>query len=254
MNYLVIPCFNEAKRLQESEVLKCVNGLDCVVVLVNDGSTDSTLTLLQKISSIHTNRIKVLNLERNVGKGEAVRAGFIFAIAQGATEIGFCDADFSVDYEDLSRIFAKLIETESVCAVIGSRVEVAGSVIKRSTLKYITGRAFAGLVRIVLKQKIYDTQCGSKAFRVDSVVKAAFSMPFQSRWAFDVEIIGRINELTNGEKSSVIELPLMRWIEKPGSKLTFFSRIRTVFELIRIRKSLNQWRTRQESNLQPFDP
>jgi dolichyl-phosphate beta-glucosyltransferase len=79
-------------------------------------------------------------------------------------------------------------------------------------------------------------------------------MPFDSRWAFDVEILGRINLLTNGENSTVIELPLMRWIEQPGSKLTFLSRIRTVFELIKIRKSLNKWRTRQESNLQPFDP
>ena len=254
MRYLVIPCYNETKRLQESEVLRCVTDLNAVVVLVNDGSTDGTLALLQKVSAIHIERIKILNLERNVGKGEAVRAGFIFAITQGATEIGFCDADFSVDYRDLSRIFAKLNENKSVYGVIGSRVEVAGSVIERANLKYFTGRAFATLVRLVLKQRIYDTQCGAKAFRVTPIVEKVFSTPFHSRWAFDVEIIGRINKLTNGENSTVIELPLMRWIEQPGSKLTFLSRIRTVFELIKIRKSLNKWRTRQESNLQPFDP
>jgi dolichyl-phosphate beta-glucosyltransferase len=178
MNYLVIPCFNEAERLQESEVLKCVNGLDGVVVLVNDGSTDGTLALLQKISSIHTKRIKVLNLERNVGKGEAVRAGFTFAIAQGATEIGFCDADFAVDHHDLSRIFIKLNESLTTYGVIGSRVAVVGSVIERSTIRHYFGRVFATLVSAILKQKIYDTQSGAKVFRVNPIIIRVFSIPF----------------------------------------------------------------------------
>jgi glycosyltransferase involved in cell wall biosynthesis len=243
MRFLIIPCYNEFERLQESEVVDCVDNLDCVVVLVNDGSTDKTQELLQQISSLHPAVIKVLNLERNVGKGEAVRAGFNFAISLGANEVGFCDADFSVDSHDLSRIFAKLHESDLTQGVIGSRVAVAGSNIERSVFRHYSGRMFATLVSAILKQHVYDTQCGAKAFRINPIIIKVFSEPFHSRWAFDVEILGRINMLTNREGSPVIELPLLRWVEQPGSKLTVFSKMRTVLELVKIRRSLMCWKS-----------
>ena len=243
MRFLIIPCYNEFDRLQESEVVNCVDSLDCVVVLVNDGSTDKTQELLQQISSLHPAVIKVLNLERNVGKGEAVRAGFNFAISHGANEVGFCDADFAVTSHDLSRIFAKLNESDLTHGVIGSRVAVAGSNIERSVFRHYSGRMFATLVSAILKQHVYDTQCGAKAFRINPIIVKVFSEPFHSRWAFDVEILGRINMLTNRVGSPVIELPLLRWVEQPGSKLTVFSQMRTVLELVKIRRSLTCWKS-----------
>lgn len=243
MRFLIIPCYNEFSRLQTPEVVSCVDNLDCIVVLVNDGSTDKTLDLLRQISLVRPAVIKVLNLERNIGKGEAVRAGFNFAISQGASEVGFCDADFAVGHHDLLRIFSKLDESRLVCGVIGSRVAVAGSTIKRSVFRHFFGRIFATLVSAILKQEIYDTQCGAKAFRVNTTTIYVFSEPFHSRWAFDVEILGRINNLTNREPSPVIELPLLRWIEQSGSKLSVFSRITTVFELFKIRRSLKSWKS-----------
>lgn len=133
----------------------------------------------------------------------------------------------------------KLSESLKTYGVIGSRVAVVGSVIERSTFRHYFGRVFATLVSAILKQKIYDTQCGAKAFRVNHIIVKVFSMPFNSRWAFDVEILGRINLLTNDQTIPVIELPLLRWIEQPGSKLTVFSQFKTVFELVKIKKSLN---------------
>ena len=243
MRFLIIPCYNEFHRLQESKVFNCVDHLDCIVVLVNDGSTDKTQHLLQRISSVRPAAIKVLNLERNLGKGEAVRAGINFAISQGASEVGFCDADFAVDHHDLVRIFSKLDESSLSYGVIGSRVAVAGSTIKRSVFRHFFGRIFATLVSAILKQDVYDTQCGAKAFRINTTTIYVFSQPFHSRWAFDVEILGRINRLTNREPSSVIELPLLRWIEQTGSKLSVFSRLTTALELFKIRRSLQSWKS-----------
>jgi glycosyltransferase involved in cell wall biosynthesis len=208
MRFLIIPCYNEFSRLQASEVVSCVDNLGCIVVLVNDGSTDKTQDLLQQISLVRPAEIKVLDLDRNVGKGEAVRAGFNFAISQGASEVGFCDADF-----------------------------------ERSVFRHYLGRMFATLVSAILKQEIYDTQCGAKVFRINSITANIFSKPFHSRWAFDVEILGRINRLTNFESGQVIELPLLRWIEQPGSKLTVFSRLTTALELFKIKQSLKSWKS-----------
>jgi len=243
MRFLIIPCYNEFNRLQASEVSNCADSLDCIVVLVNDGSTDKTPQLLQQISLVRPDVIKVLNLEKNVGKGEAVRAGFNFAISQGANEVGFCDADFAVDHHDLVRIFSKLDELSLASGVIGSRVSVAGSKIERSLFRHYFGRIFATLVSTILEQDIYDTQCGAKVFRINSITIKVFSEPFNSRWAFDVEILGRINRLTNRERGSVVELPLLRWIEQPGSKLTVFSRMTTAIELFKIKRSLKSWKS-----------
>jgi glycosyltransferase involved in cell wall biosynthesis len=243
MRFLIIPCYNEFSRLQASEVVSCVDNLGCIVVLVNDGSTDKTQDLLQQISLVRPAEIKVLDLDRNVGKGEAVRAGFNFAISQGASEVGFCDADFAVGHHDLLRIFSKLDESRLACGVIGSRVAIAGSTIERSVFRHYLGRMFATLVSAILKQEIYDTQCGAKVFRINSITANIFSKPFHSRWAFDVEILGRINRLTNFESGQVIELPLLRWIEQPGSKLTVFSRLTTALELFKIKQSLKSWKS-----------
>ena len=243
MRFLVIPCFNEEQRLLQSEVAKCIAVLNCNVILVDDGSTDQTSELLANLSLRFPQNIHVLALATNVGKGEAVRAGFNYAFECKATQVLFCDADFSVGANDLLRICNTLAENSGCKAVIGSRMAMVGSIIKRSTIKHYSGRAFAALVSLTLRHKFYDTQCGAKAFKVDDDVKHVFSQPFLSSWAFDVEIIGRllrVHQYTNN-RLLIRELPLQSWIEVSGSKLNLISRFRTVFELIRVRSSLKNW-------------
>lgn len=242
MRVLVIPCFNEEHRLVESEVLRCVEILQCTVLLVNDGSRDETLDVIEVIAALQPDLIRGHHLAKNVGKGEAVRSGVQLAMEIGATEVGFCDADFSVDADDLLRLFNHLDSSPRLDAVIGSRMAISGSTIERSFLRHISGRVFASLVSFTLQQRIYDTQCGAKVFRVNDVVKKTFSEKFISRWAFDVEIIGRIhrNKQNRAGSVSIAELPLQRWIAQPGSKLSFTQQIKTIYDLINIRRSLHK--------------
>lgn len=243
MRFLVIPCFNEERRLVQSEVVKCIKELNCVVVLVDDGSTDGTLGVLNKLALQYPKNIEVLPLPANVGKGEAVRAGFNYAFERSATYVLFCDADFAVGPQDLLRICNTLEEYAECKAVIGSRIAMVGTNIQRSVFRHYSGRAFATLVSLILGQQIYDTQCGAKVFKADNEVKRAFSQPFLSRWAFDVEVIGRLLRMERSKKNNslIIEMPLISWMEVPGSKLGLVSRLRTVLELFRIRSSLNKW-------------
>ena len=242
MRVLVIPCFNEAHRIIESEVLRCVGILQCTVLLVDDGSRDNTLNALNAIASLQPDLIRVHHLAKNVGKGEAVRSGVQLAMSLGATEVGFCDADFSVDAVDLLRLFSHLDSSPQLDAVIGSRMAISGSTIERSFIRHIFGRIFATLVTFTLRQRFYDTQCGAKVFRTNSVVQEAFSWPFISRWAFDVEVIGRIqrNKKNQTGPVSISEIPLQRWIAQPGSKLSFVQQFKTVLDLVQIRRSLQK--------------
>jgi dolichyl-phosphate beta-glucosyltransferase len=243
MRFLVIPCFNEEHRLNQSEVMKCIEALNCVVVLVDDGSADGTLGILNKLALQSPENIEVLPLPSNVGKGEAVRAGFNYAFERGATQVMFCDADFAVGPQDLLRICNTLDENAECKAVIGSRIAMVGTNIQRSVLRHYSGRAFATLVSLILGQQIYDTQCGAKVFKADNEVKRAFSQPFLSRWAFDVEAIGRLLRMERSKQNNslILEMPLLSWMEVPGSKLSLISQLRTVLELFRIRSSLNKW-------------
>jgi glycosyltransferase involved in cell wall biosynthesis len=223
--------------------MKCIEALNCVVVLVDDASTDGTLGILNKLALQSPRNIEVLPLPANVGKGEAVRAGFNYAFERGATQVLFCDADFAVGPQDLLRICNTLVENAECKAVIGSRIAMVGTNIQRSVFRHYSGRAFATLVSLILGQQIYDTQCGAKVFKADNEVKRAFSQPFLSRWAFDVEAIGRLLRMQPPKKNNglILEMPLLSWMEVPGSKLSLISQLRTVLELFKIRSSLNKW-------------
>jgi hypothetical protein len=198
---------------------------------------------LSKLALDFPEGVEVLPLPRNVGKGEAVRAGFNYAFERGARQVLFCDADFATGPLDLLRICNTLSEHPECKAVIGSRIALSGSHIDRSTFRHFSGRVFATLVSLTLGTRIYDTQCGAKAFTVDSEVRQVFSKPFLSRWAFDVEVIGRLLRIERSKKNQaiILELPLANWADVPGSKLNFFSQLRTVAELLKIRYSLNKW-------------
>ena len=91
---VIIPCFNESERLELAQVhFLLESGIS--LLFVNDGSTDSTAELLDGLWAKNPDTVRVLHLQKNSGKGEAVRRGLLKAIEDGATVVGFADADFA---------------------------------------------------------------------------------------------------------------------------------------------------------------
>ena len=129
---------------------------------------------------------------------------------------------------------------DSQCEVVlGSRVKLLGLDIQRRLARHYTGRVFATFASMVLRLPIYDTQCGAKFFRVTPALRESLSQPFNSRWAFDVELIGRL--LTAPEPavlSGFIEVPLKRWVDVRGSKLSLPAMIKAVLDLFTIHLAL----------------
>jgi len=97
---------------------------------------------------------------------------------------------------------------------------------------------FATAASLILDLRVYDTQCGAKAFCASTLLAAALDEPFHARWAFDVELIGRLLAGAPGipglEAADLLEMPLRRWTDVPDSKLRFLQFPRLGFELIRI--------------------
>lgn len=225
---LIIPCYNEACRLDFSSFEKY--SMNIVFVFVNDGSTDGTLNLLDGHKS---KTFLVHSLKKNFGKAEAVRQGMIFAESNLALNdidwFGFWDADLATPLIELENLLSyhDLLYPDAV-AVFGSRIKRLGGNIKRSALRHLLGRMFATVFKLVFKVNSYDSQCGAKIFR-RSCVKKAFAEKFLSRWIFDVEIMIRLRGLP------IVEYPLREWTDVGGSKVMSFRNfiiiLRDIFRL-----------------------
>lgn len=218
---IVIPCYNEFDRFDvESFEFFCKQSNNIFFYLVNDGSKDSTLSLLNQISKKFQN-VSVINLEINKGKAEAVRTGILCAYKTGKFSfIGFWDADFSVSLKELLRLRKKFMD--NYVFVFGSKIKKLDATIIRKKYRYYLGRLFAMVISTMFKIEAYDTQCGAKIFHKD-IIPFLFDEPFQSRWFFDVELFIRLKKKFNSEwlKTNCFELPVNSCIDKGGSKFKF---------------------------------
>ncbi len=227
---LIIPCYNEEERL-DMEKIKSFDG-GCYFLFVNDGSKDDTLGLMKKNKQ---DNMFVLDLEKNGGKAEAVRRGMLYVknlpIYDEITWVGFWDADMSTPLEELenylmyNRTFAP-----SADAIWGSRVRRLGSNIVRTNKRHILGRMFANVTSFVLKLRCYDSQCGAKLFKKETL-EPAFAEPFISRWIFDVAIMMRLRQ------HNIVEYPLNEWKDVKGSKIKMLPvAYKTLVEIFKIKQ------------------
>ena len=114
---ILIPVYNEEKtllnileRINESKI----ENFDFETIIINDGSDDNTFNIIKENSDLYD---KVINLDKNRGKGYAVKSGL--KIATGDYVI-FQDADLEYDPKEFIK-FTNLINKFSVDAIIGSR-------------------------------------------------------------------------------------------------------------------------------------
>lgn len=218
----VVPCFNEARRLDGERLLELAPGPAHRLLLVNDGSTDETAARLDALSRAHPARVLVRHLPENRGKAEAVRAGLLEALSLGATAVGYFDADLATPPSEMLRLY-DVLHSLGVKFVLASRVALLGREIERTPRRHYLGRVFATLASVALGLRVYDTQCGAKAMLVTPELKAALATPFSSRWVFDVELLMRLLSAPGGEcyvAADFAEMPLRAWNDVKGSKLS----------------------------------
>jgi glycosyltransferase involved in cell wall biosynthesis len=235
---LVVPCYNEAERFDGPMFARFLADGRVRLLLVDDGSKDDTSGVLGRFCDGSSGGASLLRLPDNRGKGEAVRAGLRAALDAGAAIVGYTDADLATPVEEVLRLLDALEAEPGVGVVIGARWAHLGADIQRSPLRHYLGRVFATGASLVLGVAVYDTQCGAKLFRAGTALDEALAEPFRSRWAFDVELLGRL--MDGG--AEVVEVPLRRWIHVPGSKLGMGSMIRAAADLVRIRRALRDRR------------
>jgi len=223
-NTIVVPCHNEAKRLDVGALRRfAARSPDVRILFVNDGSDDETLAVLSRLTAGHPAGFEVVDLGKNFGKAEAVRRGILHAAASRPEFIGFWDADLATPLEVIDQFVKVAQGRPDLSLVMGVRLPLLGRAIHRRPVRGWLGAEFARIVSLAFGQRFQDTQCGAKLFRVTPETVAAFSQPFASRWIFDVELLARLRQLWrtggNSLRENVYEYPLDQWEDVAGSKL-----------------------------------
>ncbi len=229
---VVIPAFNEEERIA-STVEALVAYLESwagertwELLVVSDGSTDSTAKIVSDISAGNS-KVRLVDAPHG-GKGAAVRRG----MDEAAGEWRFlCDADLSMPASNLGRFFEGSGSNSGnprYDVSIGSREAQGAKRFNEPRSRHIKGRLFNYAVKVLALRGIEDTQCGFKLFSAEAARKL---FPHQSLdgWAFDVELL----VLAKTAKFSVGEIPI-DWYYGEGSKMTLTKGLIAVLDVARV--------------------
>eukprot|EP00099_Drosophila_melanogaster_P018183 NP_609202.1 wollknaeuel [Drosophila melanogaster] len=225
---VIVPAYNEEQRLP-SMLDECLAFLEqksagtpnftYEVIVVSDGSQDATVSVALGYSKKHgAEKVRVLELIENRGKGGAVRMGMLSARGRNLL---FADADGATKFPDYDKLEVALKqlapEWRDDGIAIGSRAHLENDAIAtRSFFRTILMHGFHFLVWLFAVRSIRDTQCGFKLF-TRTTARKLFTSLHVERWAFDVELL----YLAENLKLPMSEVAV-RWTEIDGSKLTPF--------------------------------
>jgi len=157
---IIVPVFNEEKTIRKvlESLLKVKMPVEKEIVVVNDGSTDNSLKIIQEIAG-KNNSVKVFSKE-NGGKGSAVKLGIEKA---SGTVLIFQDADLEYNPKEIPEIIRPVLNGKAK-VVFGSRFK--GKIIGKIMWSHQLGNNLLSLATSILFfKKISDMETGYKAFR-----------------------------------------------------------------------------------------
>jgi glycosyltransferase involved in cell wall biosynthesis len=237
---VVVPCYNEARRL-DTRIFQgfARQHREVQFLFVNDGSRDRTIELLEELRRTDPDCFMVCDLAENRGKAEAVRQGLLRAFASDPDYVAYWDADLATPLDAILTFSALLDSRPDIEMVFGARVSLLGRSVERSPVRHYLGRIFATAASLALGIGFYDTQCGAKLFRASHEMMGLFQSPFATRWIFDVELIARLIATRRGTNRAgvdriVYEFPLHEWRDVAGSKVGARDFVRAFGELVAI--------------------
>lgn len=224
---IIIPAYNEERRLPGtlSQILEYLAAQPyCAeVIVVENGSTDDTVGVVQRFMQDHPN-VRLIRSERR-GKGIAVRLGMLAARGRYCF---MCDADLSMPITELSKFLPPSLDGYDIA--IGSREAPGAHRYGEPPYRHLMGRIYAMIVKVLALPGFEDTQCGFKSFRGE-VVQDLFSHQSMHGWGFDPELL----YIARKRHYRIIEVPI-EWYYNADSRVRpVKDALQMVRDLLRIR-------------------
>lgn len=193
---IIIPTYNEERTLVDllhRVKVASALGLKKEIIIIDDGSTDSSISILKKFKD---NNIIITINKSNMGKGYSLRKGI--RIASGEIIITQ-DADLEYNPNEYSKLIKPIIDNKTNI-VYGSR-ELTGKNVHSSILFHAGGRLVTFITNILFSSNLTDEATGYKVFRAETLK----SLKLKSKgFEFCPEVTGHL--LKRGEK--IIEIPI----------------------------------------------
>ncbi len=180
---IVLPAYNEARNIERAvkavtETMDRTN-YDYEVIIAEDGSTDGTDKIARKLAD--GKRVIHLHSDERLGRGKALNRAF--SQARGKV-VAFLDVDLSTDMAHLSELIDAAFKHG---IAVGSRLKKESKT-ERPIKRDLPSRVYNFLVRLLLKSKVSDHQCGFKAFRKDVIMKI-IPLVRDNHWFWDTEVL-----------------------------------------------------------------
>ena len=208
---IVIPVHNERLALEGSVrmlhgYLSATFPFSWQITIVDNASTDGTLQIARRLM-YELPRVGAMHLPAK-GRGRALRTAWS---ASRAEVLAYMDVDLSTDLNGLLPLIAPLVSGHSDLA-IGTRL-AAGSRVVRSRKRELISRCYNRLLRLALRTRFTDAQCGFKAIRASA---AADLLPLieDEAWFFDTELL----VLAQRRGLRIHEVPV-DWVEDGDSRV-----------------------------------
>ncbi len=208
---LIVPLFNESERISGSlrEMAAYLQGqaFESEIVLVDDGSTDDTVDVVRALAGDLSVPVRLLQYDRNRGKGFALKVGFE---AASGSRLVFSDCDLSTPIDEMPRFLSALGEVDMA---IGTRKAKGAELVRRQPrIRESLGVVFTMIVRVLIAP-VSDATCGFKAFNHD-VGKDLFARQRIEGWSFDAELLLIARRCGYRWR----EIPV-RWEDRDGTKV-----------------------------------
>lgn len=184
---IVIPAHNEEHRIGPTlrDYLAYFNAATTEIIVVLNGCTDRTAKVVTGVQRRIGANLHVIDIPEPIGKGGAVKAGFL--AARGQT-VGFVDADGATTAEEFERIVQAIDRADGAIAsrwISGARVYN-----RTSPMRKLTSLGFVVMVKLLFRLPYHDTQCGAKVFHRHVIDAIAGQLTTQDM-TFDVELLVR---------------------------------------------------------------
>lgn len=175
--WALVPAYNEATTI--ADVVRGARALVAAVLVVDDGSTDGTGETAAAAGA------EVMRLDRNGGKGTAIRAGLSRVLQSDATHVIFMDGDLQHRPHEIPGLLAEA-EATGAAMVIGERVFVRDEMpASRYWANVIGSWALATLMGVDLK----DTQSGFRVVRTDVLRQVSLEA---TGYEFETELVVKL--------------------------------------------------------------
>ena len=229
---VVVPVYNGSYFLES-----CVTqlrgyfaerGTPCEIIIAEDGSTDGSKALCRDLKGRFP-EIQLLMEPDRLGRGESLRRAIA---ASHGDVILYTDVDMATDIRHMDELIRGVSDGEDI--VTGSRY-LPGSAADRMLTRLVASRVYNHIVRLLLRSRLTDHQCGFKAFKRSAILRLLPEVKAE-HWFWDTEILVRAQ--VDGLR--VGEVPV-QWSESEADKSTvrlMRDSLRFMSEVIRLKADL----------------